>query len=114
MKFLFNGPGTLSYGRFSRSEQIVVAVNIREEEAKLLIPVWELGMSRNEVSSIRQIFLTDQNGYSRTEKDWKLVAGMLNLSVPASGSVILYRRVHGQSGRNFHKNSKKSLHFKKR
>ena len=114
VKFLFNGPGTLSYGRFSRSEQIVVAVNTREEEAKLLIPVWELGMSRNEVSSIRQIFLTDQNGYSRTEKDWKLVAGMLNLSVPARGSVILYRRGHGPSGRNFHKNSKKSLHFKKR
>lgn len=113
VKFLFNGPGTLSYGRFSRSEQIVVAVNTREEEAKLLIPVWELGMSRNEVSSIRQIFLTDQNGYSRTEKDWKLVAGMLNLSVPARGSVILYRRGHGPSGRNFHKNSKKACILKR-
>ena len=33
VKFLFNGPGHC-YGWFSRSEQIVVAVNTREEEAK--------------------------------------------------------------------------------
>lgn len=62
LRFLHGSYNCLSYGRFSRTEQVIVIFNNNEEERQLEIPVWLAGVPKNQ--ALGCIFYTDACGFS--------------------------------------------------
>ena len=70
LKFLYEDYNILSYGRFSRRQQLVVVFNNNDSERTISLPVWMAGISDHQV--LRRVFYTDRNGFSA---DGSAVAG---------------------------------------
>ena len=62
LKFLYEDYNILSYGRFSRRQQIVVVFNNNDSERTISLPVWMAGVSDHQV--LQRVFYTDRNGFS--------------------------------------------------
>ncbi|MFQ8690652.1 MAG: glycoside hydrolase family 13 protein [Blautia sp.] len=90
--FLQNGYQTLSYGRFSFDEQIVVAVNNDEREQEVEIPVWNVGVPRFHKVEMRQLILTTRDGFTEETRVHQATAGMLRLQLPAQSAIVLCHR----------------------
>ena len=62
LKFLYEDYNILSYGRFSRRQQIIVVFNNNDSERTISLPVWMAGVSDHQV--LQRVFYTDRNGFS--------------------------------------------------
>lgn len=62
LRFLYEDYNILSYGRFSRTQQLVVVFNNNDSERIISLPVWMAGVSDHQV--LRRVFYTDRNGFS--------------------------------------------------
>lgn len=87
LKFLLGGYNILSYGRFSREEQIVVAFNNNDEERELRIPVWMLGIRNKQV--LNRVFYTDMEGFSEETLIYPVESGETVIKMPPRTSVVL-------------------------
>ena len=93
LKALLQDYNILAYGRFDRTTRIVVAVNNRSEAAEVAIPVWETGMDRRlKEETMTEIFRTDRDGFSSSQREHPVVAGLLAITLPPEGAVVLYHR----------------------
>ena len=91
LKALLQDYNILAYGRFDRTTRIVVAVNNRSEAAEVEIPVWETGMDRRlKEETMTEIFRTDRDGFSSSQREHPVVAGLLAITLPPEGAVVLY------------------------
>ena len=93
LKALLQDYNILAYGRFDRTTRIVVAVNNRSEAAEVEIPVWETGMDRRlKEETMTEIFRTDRDGFSSSQREHSVVAGLLAITLPPEGAVVLYHQ----------------------
>ena len=93
LKALLQDYNILAYGRFDRTTRIVVAVNNRSEAAEVAIPVWETGMDRRlKEETMTEIFRTDRDGFSSSQREHSVVAGLLAITLPPEGAVVLYHQ----------------------
>ncbi len=90
IKFLGQQYQGISYGRFSRTERAVVAVNNSWEIMHMEIPVWQVGISRFRDESMQRIFLTQQDGYSQETVYLTAKGGYLDLELPPLSAMVLY------------------------
>ena len=90
--FLQNGYQTLSYGRFSFDEQVIVSVNNDEKENEVEIPVWNVGISRFYNEDLRQLVMTTREGFTVEPITYTAIAGVLRLKLPAYSAVVLYHK----------------------
>lgn len=90
--FLQNGYQTLSYGRFSFDEQVIVSVNNDEKENEVEIPVWNVGISRFYNEDLRQLVMTTREGFTVEPITCTAIAGVLRLKLPAYSAVVLYHK----------------------
>ena len=91
LKALLQDYNILAYGRFDRTTRIVVAVNNRSEAVEVEIPVWETGMDRRlKEETMTEIFRTDRDGFSSSQREHSVVAGLLAITLPPEGAVVLY------------------------
>lgn len=91
LKALMQDYNMLAFGRFDRNSRIVVAVNNRNEPADVEIAVWEAGINRmNPDEKMTEIFRTDRDGFSAEHREYAVTAGILEITLPAQGAVILY------------------------
>ncbi len=88
-KFLALDHHFLSYGRFDKENQIVVAVNNAREEKEINIPVWEAEVPREAV--MERLLLTLGNGFSTGGEIYEVKKGILYLKMPPVCSMILRR-----------------------
>lgn len=88
-KGIGKGRDYVSYGRFTRDEQMLVAINRSNEPMTVEIAVWEIGVPRTVSTIMEQIFVTDQCGYSRTIKQIPVVAGIVTLELLPQSGVLL-------------------------
>lgn len=87
LRFLAGTSGTLVYGRFNRKEQVVVAINNKDREIKLDIPVWEIGLGQTD--TLIQLMQTRQDGYSQEAIAYPVKNGILTIALPASAAIVM-------------------------
>ena len=74
------------------SEQIVIAVNNRAEQANVTIPVWEAGIYRTCDTSMDEIFETNAIGFSTKLQTKEIKAGNLTMELNPFSAVVLHRK----------------------
>lgn len=87
------GEHYISYGRFSRDQQIVIAVNSGPESRVIEIPVWEIGIPRDEKVEMRRLLSTWRDGYSDSRQVLFAVGGMLTMNLRPYEAVVFGRNV---------------------
>lgn len=92
LKFIYKDYNIIAYARFNLSEQIVVVVNNRAEQANVTIPVWEAGIYRTRDTSMDEIFETNAIGFFAKLSPRKIQAGNLTMELNPFSAVILYRK----------------------
>ena len=80
----------VSYARFDRKEQMVIALNIREEEAVMDISVWETGIPIE--CEMERLMLTTRDGHTTEPETYRVREGRMELKLPPFSAVILRRR----------------------
>ena len=86
-----DGP-VIAYGRFKDSQQTVVIVNAGDERRALKVPVWLLGLSREEAVSFRRLFKTHEPGFNTDELTIRCVGGIMELQAAPREAMIFGRK----------------------
>lgn len=90
IKFLCCQYQGIAYGRFSRKERAVTAVNNSQEIMHMEIPVWQVGVSRFRDVPLERLILTHRDGYTRETAVETAKGGYLDLELPPLSAVVLY------------------------
>ncbi len=88
-RFLGWGKNYVSYGRFTQQEQYVIAINCGAEEIVVDIPVWQAQVPME--SSMQQIMLTNERGYSIMPLERQVSQGMLHIALQGYTGMVLCR-----------------------
>lgn len=86
-KPLYSEYNIISYGRFDVENVIIVVVNNNEDEKRVAIPVWELGLTHR--NDVEQILATYKGGYNMERLGYSLPNGVLNIGLRGNSAVIL-------------------------
>ena len=89
LKFLANDYQLLCYGRFTNTQRSVIAINNSNEAKTISLSVWELGISRSREIHFKQLIATGDFGYSLIKKVSVCKSGVLQLTLPSHGAVVL-------------------------
>lgn len=92
LQFLWNDYQGLCYGRFSHNEQVIVAVNNRDEERDVIIDVWKAGISRMEKTTLTRVLLTHKDGFTDEKGEMTVKAGTLHLRMPAFSVTVFHHK----------------------
>src|SRR5699024_9921771 len=82
VKYLWNDYQELYYGRFSHTEEIIVAINNRDEGREAVLEIWGAGITRLEESILTRIMLSTQEGYTDEPEYLTAKAGSVCLYMP--------------------------------
>ncbi|SEV82316.1 glycoside hydrolase family 13 protein [[Clostridium] fimetarium] len=86
-KQLYAENNLISYGRFDAVDVIIIVVNNSDDERKVRIPAWELGLTYND--DVEQIFLSYDGGYSTEKLGYSIPNGYLEIGLRKTSAVIL-------------------------
>ncbi len=89
-RFLNCESNMLSYARFNREEQIVVAINNNDKGLSARISVTEAGIPRGAV--LTQVFFTQKKTFSKANVDYQLENGLFDIFLPAHSAVVFKRK----------------------
>ena len=90
--FLWNDYQGLCYARFSHDEQIIVIVNNQEEGREVEIRLGQAGISRLEDTKLKRVVMTSAVGFTEECKEYTAAAGILKITMPAFGAVVLHHK----------------------
>ena len=79
--------GILLYGRFDQKERYAIAVNNRNTDADVRIPVWQIGTVSG--SSMVRRMMSISDSYTTDERIFNVVDGMIQINLPKQSAVIL-------------------------
>ncbi len=85
--FLAQEKDVLCYGRFNDKEAFVIAANISEEEKRIHVPVWELGVTKD--ISMVSLITSYRDGFSLNAVIYYVYNGYLDITLPPVSSVII-------------------------
>ena len=86
-----DGP-VIAYGRFKETSQAVVIVNAGDERRPLKIPVWLLGLSREEPVSFKRLFKTHEPGFNTDKFTIRCEDGLMELKASPHEAMIFGRK----------------------
>lgn len=87
MKCLLIEDNILAYGRFTMTEQSIVAINNSEAEKTIELKVWDLGISRECMAE--SIIMTTQVGYSTERREYRITGGKVMITLPAQSGIMI-------------------------
>ena len=87
LKPLDSGYNFLSYGRFTRDEQMLVIINNNNHEVTKELTVWEIGTHRS--GSMQILMQSTADGYEMGGKTIPLCAGVMQITLPATSATIM-------------------------
>ena len=82
----------MCYGRFSHTEQIIVALNNRDEGREVLLEIWGAGITRLEESALKVLIQSSRDGVTEPEEQITAKAGVVCLYMPPKSVTILYHK----------------------
>lgn len=97
LKYMDADYNVIAYGRFNKTGKSVIVVNNNDREITKELSVWYLGIPRE--CMVRQLLLTTAQGYTTEFKEHPVVAGKIDITLPATSAIIL--RYEDLAGRNF-------------
>lgn len=77
----------IAYGRFTKDDAVVVVINNADDERRIRIPVWELGLTYGD--DVEQIFVTYEGGFSTERLGYSLPDGCLDIGMRKTSAVVL-------------------------
>ncbi len=77
----------IAYGRFDRNDMVVVIVNNSDDERRVHVPVWEIGLMRD--YDMEQIFVTYENGYDNNKLGYSVKEGWLDVGMRNKSAMVL-------------------------
>lgn len=92
IKDLCSGYHSVVYGRFTKGEQFVIAINSADSPIALEIPAWETGIRRSRTVRMKQLLSTDRDGYTEEPVEHEVVGGILTLDLKPFEAVVLHHR----------------------
>ncbi len=87
LKMIRGGIHTIAYGRFTDDERIVALINIGLEEEDLHIPVWEIGVTDDQV--MNTLVFNREYEYSLTPQTYPVENGIMYLHMPILSAILL-------------------------
>ena len=90
--FIWNDYQGLCYARFSQKEQMIVIINNRAESREVEIQLWQSGISRLADTKLERIVMTSAEGFTEEPAEYIASAGILKLTMPAFGVVVLHHK----------------------
>lgn len=86
-KQLISEYNLLAYGRFNRDDAAIVIVNNSDDERRVRIPVWELGLSHDE--DVEQIMVTYDNAFSEERLGYTNKDGWVEIGMRKTSALVL-------------------------
>ncbi len=77
----------IAYGRFNSKDAVAVIVNNSDDERRVRVPVWEIGVFHNE--DMEQLLVSYDNGYSTDGLGYTVNDGWLDIGLRANSAVVL-------------------------
>ena len=87
LKFLYGSYNCLAYGRFDRKCQMVVVFNNNVNEHEIRIPVWQAGITDEQV--MKRIFYTDGDGFGEDDTVYSVKMGEVLIHMPKTSAAVL-------------------------
>lgn len=87
LKFLESQWNSISYARFTESEQVVVAFNNDDREQQVSLSVWQAGVESH--SRMELLIRTDQNGFTLEKEVYTVTDGKVFVTLPPFSAVVL-------------------------
>ena len=88
--YLQVGQGIIGYGRFTDDEKLIILVSGSSKETTASVSAWEVGVTDQEL--LERIVYTDKDGYSLSPLFYKVKHGVVNITLPAHGAMLLKAR----------------------
>ena len=89
VKRLDAGNGYIIYGRFDRHDCCAVILNCSDSDINLSVPVWELGVPRNDVQMVSRFFCAGYDFGDDGEK-YAVTNGRVFAAMPPKSACVLY------------------------
>lgn len=77
----------IAYGRIHGANRCVIVVNNRGDVREVQVPVWELGITDDDV--MERVMLTGVTGYNAGRLEYRAENGILTLELGANSSILL-------------------------
>lgn len=90
LKLLHGEYGIISYGRFTKEEKYVIAINNLEEEKEIAIPVWQIGMLNGEC--MEQCMLSTEKMYTTEPITYSVCSKDLLIKMPPISGIVLKKK----------------------
>lgn len=87
LKYVANDYNFLGYGRFTKKEVCVVLVNNNDQDIMKEVSVWQLGIPNEAI--VRQLIVTDEEGFSIENKEFLVMSGKLSISMKKTSAIVL-------------------------
>ena len=88
LKYIDGDYNILGYGRFNRRSVIAVMINNNDHEVTREVSVWHLGIPKESV--LKSLMFTSADGFSTETHEYPVVAGKLNITLPATSAIVLH------------------------
>lgn len=85
--FLLGEYNLISYGRFNEKERAVVIINRDEAERQAVIPVWRLGLTKQQ--RMARLFISTREGYSDETQVYAIENGNIRVTCPPVSAIII-------------------------
>ncbi len=86
-KSLLAQPNLIAYGRFTEDDAVIVIVNNAEEERRVRIQAWEIGLTDKD--DLEQVLVTYEGGYGTERLGYSLPGGFLDIGIRKTSAVVL-------------------------
>lgn len=95
LKFLYGEHQMISYGRWDKANQMVIAINNSRDEKTIKVPVWEIGISNSD--SLEQLIETSLTGHSTADIIHFVYNGKLSLKMKPFSAIILKKKIYSRT-----------------
>ena len=83
------GNGYIAYGRFDKEGGCVIIINVNDGPVSLLVPVWQVGVPR-ENAEMTCIFRSSGLLFSEEKEKFPVRHGRLSLNIPECSGIVLH------------------------
>ena len=83
------GNGYIAYGRFDKDGGCVIIINANDVPVSLLVPVWQVGVPRDN-AEMTCIFRSSGSLYSEEKEKFPVRHGRLSLNIPECSGIVLH------------------------
>ena len=87
LKYLEGAYKVICYGRFTAREKMVVLINGGFDEAKVRVPVWEIGVTEEE--ELQRIIMSREADFTLDTAVCPVQGGVLEITLPAITAILL-------------------------